>query len=315
MTPVLPTHSIDVNKLIDSRGINKEYLEEILVSNPTSRISNVTTYMTQDSRKHEFEHVNPLQIKGLLSRDIDAIKELTTERVKYDLKELTTELANSGNLEQPWNFKISLVPLLNDNFFICDWLTRVESQFDPKTPQKIKEADLKYAKENLQRGRIFTALLPGMQTVEGAKNYLLKTMKVIIDFKDLDQVAQMQLDIDKKSLSKERGYKNAMLASLIGTITIAAGSVTMNWLVKVGKIAVIAGVVINTIAALYATYNYWVHRNDEADGKKELKKFQGLISKSLRIYKEKLEPEVYDESQAIFRQRGDSLDFLLFDGI
>ncbi|MEK7339395.1 MAG: hypothetical protein AABZ92_01620, partial [Verrucomicrobiota bacterium] len=201
----------------------------------------------------------------------------------------------------------------NDDFFICDWLTRVESQFDPQTPQKIKEADLKYAKENLQAGRIFTALLPGMQTVEGTKNYLLKTMRVIRDFKDLDQVAQVQLDIDKKSLSKERGYKNAMLAGLIGTIT--TGSIAMIWLVKVSKIAVIAGVAINTIAALYATYNYWVHRNDEADGKKELNKFQGLINKSLRIYKEKLKPEVYDGSQAIFRQRGDSLDFLFFGRI
>lgn len=153
MATALPvTHPIDVNQLIDSQGINEKYLEEILASNPVNRTSNITACMTQPSHIWNPESLKTQMLKtSRLNSDAENIfhRELN--------KNLNTDLVNVvfDNLKLLDFKELPIIPLLTSDSFICDWLTRVKSQFDLKTPQKIKEADLKLAKENLQADRIF----------------------------------------------------------------------------------------------------------------------------------------------------------------
>jgi hypothetical protein len=274
-------------------------------STAMEKIMDCSTSIEEIMGCHDMSSIFPMQSiaenHNIDKKEIEKILALVFEnKITHD--------PSSYKLKQ-WNFEnLMNAQISNDNGFVYDWLSRVNNQFNPQTPKQVKEADFKHAKENVKRGRIFTALFPGMQAVEGAKNYLLNTIYAK-SLEKLKEIADVQLNIDTKSLNKTRGYKNAMSTGLVGTIIIGAGNLSTSFS-KARTIAVIAGIAINAIAVTYATYNYRLHWNDKINGEQELNKVQNLINELLSAYPEELNPQSSKEEQAkkkqaIFKQRGD----------
>ncbi|MGL5625991.1 MAG: hypothetical protein ACRDDW_00540 [Candidatus Rhabdochlamydia sp.] len=94
------------------------------------------------------------------------------------------------------------------------------------------------------------------------------------------------MSIRGESLNETGDYKMAILAGLVGTALIGASRVSTRF-PTARKIAIIAGITINTIAVMYAIYNCKLHWNDKEGGKQKLNKVQSLISKLLSVGKKK----------------------------
>ncbi|MGL4540106.1 MAG: hypothetical protein ACRCU0_03935 [Candidatus Rhabdochlamydia sp.] len=103
---------------------------------------------------------------------------------------------------------------------------------------------------------------------------------------ELEQLMDAPMSICGESLNKTGGYKLAILAGLVGTALIGASRVSTRF-PTARKIAIIAGITINTIAVMYAIYNCKLHWNEEKGGKQKLNKVQSLISKLLSVGKKK----------------------------
>lgn len=178
------------------------------------------------------------------------------------------------------------------------------------------------------------------KAAEGTKNYLEHTKNIqkwaessILHAK-LSRVAKIQSKIDKNAVDKIEGYKNVVLAGAVGTIAAAAGFIAMPWFAVAGTTAAVAGLAIDSLATIYAAYNCGTHWSDEKEGKKEFNKVKQDIpslmntlfstnenSRSYPVFESFLTspsappsesdfsspydvPPSYDESQAIYNQRG-----------
>lgn len=172
------------------------------------------------------------------------------------------------------------------------------------------------------------------KSVEGARNYLENTKRVqqwaqgfasqTTLHAQINEIANTQLKIDQRAVDKITNYKYSILTSLVGTLAMAAGGITIlasaPALATAGTAAVVTGGVLNSIAVMYAAYNCGMHWSDKEEGKKEFsvvkEQVQGLMGffESHDVLREQQPaynndlsngdlPPSYDESQAIYHQR------------
>lgn len=175
------------------------------------------------------------------------------------------------------------------------------------------------------------------KAVEGAVNYLENTKKiknwaettrtsVLPDcnytvVNQINQIALVQLEIDQKAVNKITHYKYSIFTSLVGTLAIAGGGITIlaaaPALATAGTIAVVAGGILNSMAVMYAAYNCGMHWSDEKEGKDALYQVKRLIPDLIKAFKPNTSgqipdysrvqssesPPSYDESQFVYNQR------------
>ncbi|KAG6558851.1 hypothetical protein RHABOEDO_001282 [Candidatus Rhabdochlamydia oedothoracis] len=154
------------------------------------------------------------------------------------------------------------------------------------------------------------------KAAEGTANYLENTKAIESWAKysssnlteELGKIAKVQLKIDRRAVDKVTNYKYSILTSLIGTLAIAGGGITIfaavPALATAGTTAVVAGGVFNSLAVMYAAYNCGVHWSDEKDGKKEFSEVKQLIPGLIKDFQQPLEaPPSYEESEAAIRNQ------------
>ncbi|MDQ5955760.1 MAG: hypothetical protein ACH349_04405 [Candidatus Rhabdochlamydia sp.] len=168
------------------------------------------------------------------------------------------------------------------------------------------------------------------KAAEGARNYLENTRKIenwsiqraqASDLTGkLSLIAKAQLEIDQRAVDKITNYKYSILTSLVGTLVIAGGGITIltaaSALATAGTTAVVAGGVLNSLAVLFAAYNCGMHWSDEKDGKEKFSKVQSLIPDVIQDlnsiamspppyseFDQPSAPPSYDESEAVIRNQ------------
>jgi len=146
------------------------------------------------------------------------------------------------------------------------------------------------------------------KAAEGARNYLKNTkaihawsMKIESPVNSkINKIAQVQKKIDQRALDKITNYKYSILTSLVGTLAIAGGGITIlaaaPALATAATTAAIAGGILNSIAVMYAAYNCGMHWSDEKDGEKEFAAVKKLITDLITDLIEETPPSVYSES-------------------
>ncbi|MDR2539552.1 MAG: hypothetical protein LBC45_02935 [Chlamydiales bacterium] len=158
------------------------------------------------------------------------------------------------------------------------------------------------------------------KAAEGAVNYLentkeiknrsnINTCNLYSDFRavqlsQINQIAQVQEKIDQRTVDKITNYKYSILTSLVGTLAIAGGGMTLlasaSTLATAGITAVVVGGVLNSIAVMYAAYNCGMHWSDEENGKKEFNKVKQLISGLKEFFEREYQrPPAYHSHQDV----------------
>lgn len=136
------------------------------------------------------------------------------------------------------------------------------------------------------------------KAVEGAENYLENTKRIKLwaerlalcsdpsinqaQIADVVRVTDVQSGIDQRSVDKIKNYKYSILTSLVGTLAMAGGGITIlaaaPALATAGTTAVVAGGVLNSLAVMYAAYNCGMHWSDEKDGRNAIDQLKQSIS-------------------------------------
>ncbi len=145
------------------------------------------------------------------------------------------------------------------------------------------------------------------KAAEGARNYLENTTAIgnwantslsrNSDYRinQIAQVAEIQLEIDTNSVNKITNYKYSILTSLVGTLVIAGGGITIlaaaPALATAGITAVVAGGVLNSLAALFAAYNCTMHWSDEKEGKDKFNGVKRLIPNLVTAFTPNAQPQ------------------------
>ncbi|PWU15077.1 MAG: hypothetical protein C5B45_03260 [Chlamydiae bacterium] len=144
------------------------------------------------------------------------------------------------------------------------------------------------------------------KATEGAINYLENTKRVQqwsmassdSNISTINRIAQTQTQIDQRAVDKITNYKYSILTSLVGTLAVAGGGITIlttaaPLFATAGTAAVVAGGVLNSIAVIYAAYNCGMHWSDEEDGKKSFNGVRSLIPDLLKAFNPNTQPQNY----------------------
>lgn len=143
------------------------------------------------------------------------------------------------------------------------------------------------------------------KAAEGAVNYLENTKRVqkwaqgstvaTNLHTDVSRIAQIQTQIDQRAVDKITNYKYSILTSLVGTLAMAGGGITILTsapaLATAGTIAVAAGGVLSSIAVMHAAYNCGMHWSDEEDGKREFNGVKKLIPGLIAAFTPNSQPQ------------------------
>ena len=143
------------------------------------------------------------------------------------------------------------------------------------------------------------------KAAEGARNYLENTRKIenwsiqraqASDLTGkLSLIAKAQLEIDQRAVDKITNYKYSILTSLVGTLVIAGGGITIltaaSALATAGTTAVVAGGVLNSLAVLFAAYNCTMHWSDEKEGKDKFNGVKRLIPNLVTAFTPNAQPQ------------------------
>ncbi|MEK7340223.1 MAG: hypothetical protein WBD50_04500 [Candidatus Rhabdochlamydia sp.] len=150
------------------------------------------------------------------------------------------------------------------------------------------------------------------KAAEGAINYLENTKRIESwastsltlnsdpRINQIAQIAEVQTKIDQRAVDKITNYTYSMLTSLVGTLTMAGGGVTIlaaaPALATAGTTAVVAGGVLNSIAVMYAAYNCGMHWSDKEEGKKEFTAVKRLIPDLVTAFTPNAQPQTHNYS-------------------
>lgn len=148
------------------------------------------------------------------------------------------------------------------------------------------------------------------KAAEGAINYLENTKRIqrwSVEpraFSDprtdriteqIANIAEAQLKIDQRAVDKITNYKYSILTSLVGTLAMAGGGITILTaapvLATAGTTAVVTGGILNSIAVMYAAYNCGMHWSDKEEGKKEFAAVKRLIPSLITAFTPNAQPQ------------------------
>lgn len=145
------------------------------------------------------------------------------------------------------------------------------------------------------------------KAAEGARNYLENTKRIEIwastsatsdsRINQIAQIAEVQTKIDQREVDKKTNYTYSILTSLVGTLTMAGGGVTIlaaaPALATAGTTAVVAGGVLNSIAVMCAAYNCGMHWSDKEEGKKEFAAVKRSIPSLITAFTPNAQPQTF----------------------